>query len=371
MNGDGKQPLEPGKPDPARLAGGWAAGNLTPEERRELLEGALHDQQLFDELMEEEPLREALENPEVREELIAALQPAQPAWKKIFRPWAWMPAAAAAGALAGFMMWMVRSTSDMRSKEEMAQNRTQAPMAAYSIQPRMDEVPLSPIEPSRIKIVPRTGKDAGARASQTPPGAVPAGQAGGEVSERKIMAPEAAQREEPPRAALAVVEPQVVLNAVEPAAAAAASAGPMPVALAYRDAGGEWRVLQGDGEIPRNVPVRLTVTAPGSGTVVVQERSRHTAVVSAGQTASFELPPFEAGEYDIWIAIAPAGAPPPAQDAFQAPAASGLSSAERRKAAAVSARDVQRAEPAAPAAEMQKGRPDAAAPPKVIRIRVK
>lgn len=370
MNGDGKMPAGPGKPDPARLAGGWAAGNLTPEERRELLEGALHDQKLFDELMEEEPLREALENPEVREELIAALQPAQPAWKKIFRPWAWLPAAAAAGALAGFMMWMVRTTSDTRGKVNLAQSQQLAPLLAYEVAPKTDEVPLSPIEPSRIKIVPRTGKGAGARASQTPPGAVPAGQAGGEASERKIMAPEAAQREQPPRAALAVVEPRVVLNAVEPAAAAA-SAGPMPVALAYRDAGGEWRVLQGDGEIPRNVPVRLTVTAPGSGTLVVQERSRHTAEVSAGQTASFELPPFEAGEYDIRIAIAPADAPPPAQDAFQAPAASGLSSAERRKAAAVSARDVQRAEPAAPAAEMQKGRPDAAAPPKVIRIRVK
>jgi hypothetical protein len=75
-----------------KLLGGYAAGALTPAEQRALFEAALHDQELFDELAREQPLKEALDDPRLRAEALDALT-ADP------RPrWIW--AVAGAGALA-------------------------------------------------------------------------------------------------------------------------------------------------------------------------------------------------------------------------------------------------------------------------------
>lgn len=55
-----------------KLLGGWAAGTLTDEERRALMEAALEDQALFDQLAAEQPLKEALEDPAIRARVHAA-----------------------------------------------------------------------------------------------------------------------------------------------------------------------------------------------------------------------------------------------------------------------------------------------------------
>ncbi len=78
-----------------KLLGGYAAGTLTEEERRALLEAALADQELFDALMREEPLRDTLADPRARQQVLAALAtPPALAWWR--RPQAW----ALAGSLA-------------------------------------------------------------------------------------------------------------------------------------------------------------------------------------------------------------------------------------------------------------------------------
>ncbi|MBX5496974.1 MAG: hypothetical protein IRZ15_16685, partial [Bryobacteraceae bacterium] len=53
-----------------KLLGGYAAGNLTEEERALLFSAALENQQLFDALAEEEALREVLADPAVRRQLL-------------------------------------------------------------------------------------------------------------------------------------------------------------------------------------------------------------------------------------------------------------------------------------------------------------
>jgi hypothetical protein len=76
-----------------KLVGGYSAGNLTPQEEERLLEAALQDQALFDELMEQQPLRELLADPQVRRELIRELTggPQPRGW----RGWlSWLPARA-------------------------------------------------------------------------------------------------------------------------------------------------------------------------------------------------------------------------------------------------------------------------------------
>jgi hypothetical protein len=55
------------------LLGGYAAGTLTPAERDALFAAAIEDQELFDSLVREEPLRELMANSEARSELLAAL----------------------------------------------------------------------------------------------------------------------------------------------------------------------------------------------------------------------------------------------------------------------------------------------------------
>jgi hypothetical protein len=76
--------------DPKRLLGGYATDTLTGEERRELLRAALDDQKLFDELVEEEGLRELLGSPGARQEVLDALEKPT-AWERI-RAWFGRPA---------------------------------------------------------------------------------------------------------------------------------------------------------------------------------------------------------------------------------------------------------------------------------------
>ena len=69
------------KPEEAeKLLGGYAAGTLTPEERRSLFAAALEDQQLYEALVREEPLRELLADPAARRNLLAALDEVPKPW---------------------------------------------------------------------------------------------------------------------------------------------------------------------------------------------------------------------------------------------------------------------------------------------------
>jgi hypothetical protein len=80
------------------LLGGYAAGILTEAERRRLLETALRDQEVFDALAAELPLKELLDEAAVRRQLLAALEGRRrPLWLSI--P-AWAGAAAAIAVVA-------------------------------------------------------------------------------------------------------------------------------------------------------------------------------------------------------------------------------------------------------------------------------
>ncbi len=94
-----------------KLAGGYAAGILTPEERRALFQAALEDQELFNELAREQALKELLDDPAVRRRLLAAIEssPSRWAWlaAMLRRPAVWSAAGALAMAvLAAALMWM-------------------------------------------------------------------------------------------------------------------------------------------------------------------------------------------------------------------------------------------------------------------------
>ncbi len=81
-----------------RLLAAYATGGLSEEDRRKLFAAALEDQELFDQLMEEDSLRELIEMPGVRDHLIDALQeePVPAAAKAVLA----MPAPAARAKMA-------------------------------------------------------------------------------------------------------------------------------------------------------------------------------------------------------------------------------------------------------------------------------
>lgn len=91
--------------DARKLLGGYAAGNLSEEERRRLFEAALEDQELFDALAEEESLRDLLADPAVRGRLARALEPARKAaWFRRRLNWALTGSLAASLVVAG-VVW--------------------------------------------------------------------------------------------------------------------------------------------------------------------------------------------------------------------------------------------------------------------------
>jgi hypothetical protein len=71
--------------DPRQLLPGHATDSLDAEEQRALMRAALDDQDLFDGLVEQEGLRELLEDPAARQELVAALEGQTP-WERL-RAW--------------------------------------------------------------------------------------------------------------------------------------------------------------------------------------------------------------------------------------------------------------------------------------------
>jgi hypothetical protein len=97
-----------------KLIGGYATGSLTDDERRQLFEAALDDQELFDALQDEQALKELLDDPVSREQirraaaesLPRAMEQAKPSWFR--KPWIWAAGtglAAAAVLLAVLVPW--------------------------------------------------------------------------------------------------------------------------------------------------------------------------------------------------------------------------------------------------------------------------
>lgn len=103
-DGDSGAPVDPG-----RLAGGYAPGNLSAEEQRRLLEAALQRQDLFDELMAEQDLKDLFDDPAVRSKAVEVLQEQPSTIEKLrqwwMRPWAWGAVGAVATGLlvVGFL----------------------------------------------------------------------------------------------------------------------------------------------------------------------------------------------------------------------------------------------------------------------------
>lgn len=133
-----------------KLLGGWAAGTLTDAERTALLQAALEDQALFDQLMAEEPLREAVADPVLRGRIARALDRPEPrrfGWFR--RPWAW----GLAGSLAATAVMMVALVRWNRSVRPEAKGASvQMAKTAAPRQPSPETMPQAPAAAERAVV---------------------------------------------------------------------------------------------------------------------------------------------------------------------------------------------------------------------------
>ncbi len=113
--------------DVRKLLGGYATGTLTPAEQQALFEAALEDQELFDTLAREQPLRELLRDPGAKAELLAALDEPKQRWYERFAAWKPAIAAAALAGVAGIAVFVVRPGRHSVPPLEVAQLRPPAP----------------------------------------------------------------------------------------------------------------------------------------------------------------------------------------------------------------------------------------------------
>jgi hypothetical protein len=94
--------------DIEKLLGGYATGTLTEEEREALFKAALSDQNLFNALADEQALKELLDNPSARRQLLHALEKQEEPLFRRFSMWLGRPASwAVAGSVAAAVLVVV------------------------------------------------------------------------------------------------------------------------------------------------------------------------------------------------------------------------------------------------------------------------
>src|SRR5580700_8059877 len=130
---------------------GYATGSLSDTERKLLFEAALEDQDLFDQLAHEQALKDLIDQPGVRDRLIAGLAPAEAsrdigAWKK---PLAWGFAAMFVVSMSVAALMLTRSGI----RTQVAQRKIDEPPTAQT--PQTENAPLS--QPQALPAPPAPG----------------------------------------------------------------------------------------------------------------------------------------------------------------------------------------------------------------------
>lgn len=130
-----------------RLLGGYASGSLTEEEREQLYQAALEDPAVFEAMADEQPLRDLLDDPSHRAELLAAVQERPFSMTSALRDWFERPKSKVIAALGvvALVAIGVKQVSEMREASrprEVAQVLRPVPSTVPNETPR--ELPATP-----------------------------------------------------------------------------------------------------------------------------------------------------------------------------------------------------------------------------------
>jgi hypothetical protein len=165
--------------DIQKLLGGYATDTLSEAERSALFAAALEDQELFDALTKEQALRDVLQDPAARQQLITALGPPRETFGA--RAWQWLrrpSTLAMAGAMAAILIVsgvaLHRSLTVTRQEVKLAENLAPLPSTPPRDAPTRTEGYAADQVARAVVIAPkpRVGKAAGKLEPQLPPSAV-------------------------------------------------------------------------------------------------------------------------------------------------------------------------------------------------------
>ncbi|MCW5797938.1 MAG: hypothetical protein KIT40_05525 [Nitrospira sp.] len=143
------------------LLGGFAADTLTPEERKRLYAAALHDQQLFTALADEQALKELLADPDVRRRLLQALKQPSPTatgstvtwWGCLKKPagLAWAGGLAAAVFAIAFGTRIYQESLDRAAQSVVTEEARPAAPSIQRAQPAMEPTASAPAPERKTK----------------------------------------------------------------------------------------------------------------------------------------------------------------------------------------------------------------------------
>ncbi|MBI4902611.1 MAG: hypothetical protein HY820_03185 [Acidobacteria bacterium] len=276
---------------PGKLLGGFAAGNLTDPEKQQLYQAALNDQELFDSLLEDEGLRQLLDEPGVRRELIDSLTPEQSLWQRIVHwfttPVAWGAVGAVATA-AVVLVVVANRNPRVPAAAEYAKVEQAAPHPAPAVTP-----PPPAATPAETQVATRSE----------------------DLRQRKREQVAAGPAEPAPKAPAPVVIGQVSKAAEERAQPAAAATAPPPQVVAADSARRDEAKKEEDVKKAEAAPVLLAFdyqvmpegvqilpSEDGFAALVVRNTAANTTRVIAsvrarkGFTETLRFPPNAAGQ---------------------------------------------------------------------------
>jgi hypothetical protein len=278
------------------LVGGYATGNLTPEERRKLMAAAVRDQEAFDALMEEEVLREVLADPGACARLRDAVSVKPLKWYR--HPLAWGAVSAITAAVFLVAMFLP------------FQSKPVAPSAvqiAKHIEPEPSPMPTV-LESKPLQRA--TGDLARKKVAALPPPPAPVTPAAAPVAApppARAVAEVAAVADAPSemKAKLAKSEADAV-RPVEAGAVGQLAAkkvdskdvSSFQIEVAMRQDGG-WVKLADNAPVPARARVKFIVTSPQPGLAYLTPGNAAPKTVSAAVPAEFEVDAPASGEA-VW-----------------------------------------------------------------------
>lgn len=268
-----------------RLLAGYATNTLTESERRELFDASLHDPALFEALADEQALRELLDDPVSRAELLAQIEPAPLAFRDRFAAWLRRPVTAAVLGTAAVAITAVSILPLL--------HRTRSPLpvqeVAKATMPSRDEaaVPLA-AAPQAFEIAPSTELRGKRKPKQEAPAQVVANRPARPESE--IVAP-AAPAEVTAASEAKSVEPRLAEAAVESLAyrqAAKKADSGFRYAVLKRSPNGDYIEVRAGTEFEPGDTVRVRVETSRPSLVTIVESDVGRTLFSRQSTGTVE-----------------------------------------------------------------------------------
>jgi hypothetical protein len=292
--------------DVRKLLGGYATGTLSSEEQQLLFDAALHDDELFAALADEQALKELLDDSGIRAQILRATEEPQFTLAGAFRDWFERPKAKALIATGAVLLCVigVRSIRDEQPERQVAEVRisrpeqpSSVPQAASAPAPenkpqaaeplRRQSVPARKFSPpENVVIEQRSANAVVAQAPLPPPPPPPARAAKGVVGGVPAPGPPSFQTVDSFRLA-DEARPAAAATAAPKAATFERVAGtgvtPLRYELLRKEADGEFRPVPADYEFGTGDVVQVRVTSTRDGAVAITAPG---VPVVSGQTAA-------------------------------------------------------------------------------------